>query len=1528
MKTVTHTHSGLRGHSAKRLIAMLALQLAFVFLMQGAGRGQNYSYPNLANVEYGKFTINQYKVGDGDHFPSDPSIKLTMDCLAANGYGQWTVSSATGNNVEPTTDQWVFSPNQGAVTAGQTWVPNSSSGWFLLGNLIGKPSESFDGTSSHPGCQPPGVVSGGTFNDPFPATPKVAANLNGRVRYVWVEPTNRLTFKVEGLNDGVGQTPAERQIDISLGSLPNPPVNRQIVKKIISNYPSAGGDVSTIDVFNNPHKVATEPTGGFHQDEFDIAMDKKFLYIVWESVDGGIYVTVIKLSDGSIATTTFQVSASGTHPTIACDVRNSPTTPFFAVAFIDGGDVRVGEFSGNNVQHGGLEKLFKSYNDPNTTNQVDNYTCGATHARVVVSSVTGSSHVTSVYVRECDELIFFNNLSWLINQDAIHWNDIAYYVDGIRPYQGLGIWPLPLPIPQGVDPFRNGVSGIVDAPIVAFANPYDNQSGTYNQFHCLYQLSVTNLNVKPLILVRGADNGLKNNPGGNLNDTRLLLNQEASSTIQADPTSYCGAVNQMGIHIHWRSNNAHFYVRDTRAFDEDIEENTLVTNVCYLANGASHGGSSSGALVKNEANVTVWTDPNYAAGVTSGGSYLQYFGGTADNVFLGQENIGTLSFFTSGLTLSVGNIYNNSGHLNTMPLCNISKSPSSAGTITVYARSTWDYYGTPIHNGKNWDNLTINLQGWNDPPQDPATEYGLLNIHGGAIFWECPSFTSDIGNINILFENSISPLKTDGSTNDATTGLFEVSSIATINNSLVNSFLPSSTWVDDGEIVVMHLTAANTANRSNVFTLNSTNTSYSNYASLSDMTAPGGGVGSIFYDFLCSDNNTLDKVVFDGGSFNRIRFRARGPGTAGLEITHNSIDQISLDAIHITSCSSTDYADINVSDNTFLSTIGDFDPDFGILIENFNATGRRGQVNIKNNKFNYVNSPSTGSQYSGSSAIKFINSTGNIIGNNITDHAYYAGITITSNDGNMTHAYLCNNYIHGLIGDESNYYSGIGIVSDHYLGYISLNQISGCTIGYQSKSKDNPLIVFSSINNCHYNGIDILGATSLPSEVDLTGIHGNNHDIAAFDTISGNATSTFDGITHAQVMLADGNQLVDYGNLGGYNNWGQNNTIRSTTTPLLIGLTTGNLNIGSVDGNFWGFASDGTTQIDPGNTKTPLFGGNPNPCFTNTFVGNWNPTNCGEENCHIGTTTTGFAATAGGLSSGWNHTSGFTCSGYTTNQGIGWKGNNPLSVNDVQVLDSCAQLKNWEYVHPQDGDYQTAKEQYDTLRMYIEKCAASDDQSFHAFLHIDGAVQLSSNDTNRFAIYRNWLISVLYLNKTNPEYFCVCMGSIAGTYQMGKYKPLGYLAVLNYLRQNHHECWGAGDSSEYAKDSIYDAQNGYDVKHLPSLDSMGLGFLLKAGIPSPSSPFPSQYLVSFTSSPNPFIEETTLQFTLNRMTYTTIAVYDELGRLVWGDGRGLSLEAGMHQVHLDGKNLPSGTLYARISTGFGEVKTVKLVHEK
>ncbi|MDP4218972.1 MAG: T9SS type A sorting domain-containing protein [Bacteroidota bacterium] len=203
-----------------------------------------------------------------------------------------------------------------------------------------------------------------------------------------------------------------------------------------------------------------------------------------------------------------------------------------------------------------------------------------------------------------------------------------------------------------------------------------------------------------------------------------------------------------------------------------------------------------------------------------------------------------------------------------------------------------------------------------------------------------------------------------------------------------------------------------------------------------------------------------------------------------------------------------------------------------------------------------------------------------------------------------------------------------------------------------------------------------------------------------------------------------------------------------------------------------------------------------------------------------------------------------------------------------------------------------------------------------------------SNDTSRFDHYRAWLILALDLNRSCEDYFCAVVGAIASTYQYGRYVPLAHLAVLNYLRHEHPNCWGSGGDKEYAADSAADAFvniDGYTVKNLPPLDSIGLGFLLdKSKAPHPRGSFES---ASLTSSPNPFTNDLTLTFTLSQVDHVQLAIYDILGHVVWQDAKGSPLEIGTHSISIDGKNLPHGTLYARFSTSFGEVETVKLIHE-
>lgn len=277
--------------------------------------------------------------------------------------------------------------------------------------------------------------------------------------------------------------------------------------------------------------------------------------------------------------------------------------------------------------------------------------------------------------------------------------------------------------------------------------------------------------------------------------------------------------------------------------------------------------------------------------------------------------------------------------------------------------------------------------------------------------------------------------------------------------------------------------------------------------------------------------------------------------------------------------------------------------------------------------------------------------------------------------------------------------------------------------------------------------------------------------------------------------------------------------------------------------------------------------------------------------------------------------------------------NKPLPV--VQLVDTsvCSSLRVWLNVRLAPQDKQGNRQLYDSLKMYVENCAAIDAESFRAFWQMhDAAIEMSPKNLSSLDTFRDWCISVLYLNTTNPNYFCNCLGAISGTYGIGteyfsKF-PYAYGAVHNYFNKYHPECLGSDDSATYARDSSSARSDGIDPTILPPLDSIGLGILLThQGVSSPSTQSSNHFLTSFTSSPNPFFKEATLKFALNRMSYVTLAVYDGLGRLVWGDGKGSSLEAGVHRIQLNGGSFPTGTLYARISTAFGEVKTVKLIHQ-
>ena len=689
-----------------------------------------------SNAEY---TFRQQSVIDGDSYAGSPAPVLTMDALAANGYGQWTLSSYSGS----------YNP-----------------GWFLLANGLYKPSTKYDAgdTVDYPSAIPPGVVATGSL-DYTPTEPKAMANLDGAVYYVWPDPTDRKSFIVEN--------------SISSFSVP-----------------------TWTGTSTNTHDISSDEID--FRDNCDEACDAGFLYIVWSSSvnpdtasQKEIWATVIDLATHETVDGYPMLMGTGIRPTISCDPRwNSPISIFY-VSFLTGlsvGDVIMLTAYVGTYQYY-LWPMPSEYLVPNTLTWAT-YSFGfATHARVVASGMQLDQDIESVVVYA----IASGHL--LCYDDALF--AAAYYVDG-------PLTPWTLPTLDGEQP--EAPPTVVDNPIIAFADPYSSYQswlGYYypDPFHCLYQLDATYPDGErfPLVIVRGADNATTNAPdASSIGDTRLVLNQDTSRVLQNDPLPntyldstdggwYVGAANQMGIHVHWRAldgsgDTTHFYARDTsRTFDEPIDENTLVTDICTISDGTAHGGTA-GAMVLPGKQMTIWTDPNY--GVSTGCVTCSLY--QPHDIHSIDSHAGMLNFKGDSVKLTIGN-GSAPATLSVMPLFYFNFFGSGQG-VTIDSGSTFDYYGinatrkssdlsvalvaTPFTDGTG-DGLgagTIDLEGGFAP--------AYLNIHGGAYFYIGPNgtFISHSSIVNIYNEPDLYPI---GTSNRNASGASTILKTATISNSNV-----------------------------------------------------------------------------------------------------------------------------------------------------------------------------------------------------------------------------------------------------------------------------------------------------------------------------------------------------------------------------------------------------------------------------------------------------------------------------------------------------------------------------------------------------------------------------------------------------------------------------------------------------------------------------------------------------------------------------------------------------------------------
>jgi len=77
--------------------------------------------------------------------------------------------------------------------------------------------------------------------------------------------------------------------------------------------------------------------------------------------------------------------------------------------------------------------------------------------------------------------------------------------------------------------------------------------------------------------------------------------------------------------------------------------------------------------------------------------------------------------------------------------------------------------------------------------------------------------------------------------------------------------------------------------------------------------------------------------------------------------------------------------------------------------------------------------------------------------------------------------------------------------------------------------------------------------------------------------------------------------------------------------------------------------------------------------------------------------------------------------------------------------------------------------------------------------------------------------------------------------------------------------------------------------------------------------------------PNPFMDETTIQFFIRKNTLVSLNIYDSRGKLVQNISAGEYLP-GNHQVLFSGREMPPGIYYCRLQSGrFAEYKKMILL---
>ncbi|HET9137614.1 MAG TPA: hypothetical protein VFO76_13355, partial [Candidatus Kapabacteria bacterium] len=602
----------------------------------------------------------------------------------------------------------------------------------------------------------------------------------------------------------------------------------------------------------------------------------------------------------------------------------------------------------------------------------------------------------------------------------------------------------------------------------------------------------------------------------------------------------------------------------------------------------------------------------------------------------------------------------------------------------------------------------------------------------------------------------------------------------------------------------------------------------------------------------------------------------------------------------------------------------------GIHVEGFskprsNSSNPFDKILIEGNEIEAAPN-STSTAESSVSGIKLINTSAKVSGNavhggrnpfynNTVGNGFQYGIyNEGAPDGTTpSNSLLCNNTIISCAAPSS---TGAGINTQRWNGVAQLNDVSGSNIGHQSNVNDDGRILWSRYHSNSLCGLKLAAASS---HMDLSGYHisASSTDLPALNTIDGNNLTH--STTSGQIVLT-GNQFFWLGtdNTTSITNFGNNNIISLESDDILDPLIynpTGTPTTG-INKNFWGH--DDGTSINSWTLKS-----------TPELIVGINYANGSFQN------GSSYALGTVGCTDGLEE--------HNDNQIIRPK-DAAFDEGNISVAD-CAHLYNVGKDYSGSSKPINLRKGYDTLRSFIESCAAIPNSadgkpSWGAFISLDKCVNEMDTANIRWLEYREWLKKVLYLSD-DSMYYCSDVNSLFTTFNyLVPSKGWDYnsiIAVIDYLLTSNRcpdqtayflegRQYDRDRQVQFWRDTVKDSiATPLDTSAI-SIDSIGLSILKGPQFGAVKNhPFQSIALSELRASKNPFTDETTLETTISDAMMLRLEVFDVLGKQVYSENEFFS--SGDVRWKLDGKLLPKGSLYARVSTIGGNVRTVKLVRE-